>query len=139
MAAAAPRGDSAVMASAHVPTVFLVDDSAPVRDRLREIVALGDPVAFVGEAEDVAGAIDGIEATRPDFVVLDYQLRGGTGLDVLEGLHGLAGTVVIVLTNHATPQLRAACLSAGARHFLDKSSEFHHLSRIIADARVASA
>jgi two-component system response regulator DevR len=127
------------MAAARLPTVFLVDDSAAVRERLREIVALGEPVDFVGEAEDVASAIRGIAATRPAFVVLDYQLRDGTGLDVLHGLADLAGIVVIVLTNHATAQVRAACLAAGARYFLDKSSEFHHLCRIIADARVPTA
>jgi len=120
-------------------SVFLVDDSAPVRDRLREIVALGEPVEVVGEAEDVDGAIRGITATRPAFVVLDYQLRDGTGLDVLRGLPDLPGMVVIVLTNHASAQVKAACLAAGARHFLDKSSEFGHLCTIIGGTRAASA
>jgi two-component system response regulator DevR len=138
MVAATAAAHSGAMPS--VPrSVFLVDDSAPVRDRLREIVALGEPVEVVGEAEDVDGAIRGITATRPAFVVLDYQLRDGTGLDVLRGLPDLPGMVVIVLTNHASAQLKAACLAAGARHFLDKSSEFGRLCTIIGDTRAASA
>jgi DNA-binding NarL/FixJ family response regulator len=139
MAATLRWGHSAAMQSAAPRSVFLVDDSAPVRDRLREIVALGEPVVVVGEAEDVGGAIDGITATRPAVVVLDYQLRDGTGLDVLRGLPDLSGIVVIVLTNHATAQLKAACLAAGARHFLDKSKEFHRLCTIIGETRAPSA
>ncbi len=126
------------MQSAAPRSVFLDDDSAPVRDRLREIVALGEPVEVVGEAEDVAGAIRGITATKPAFVVLDYQLRDGTGLDVLHGLPDLPGTIVIVLTNHASAHVKAACLAAGASHFLDKSKEFHQLCTIIG-ARAPSA
>jgi len=138
MVAATGAAHSGAMPSAP-RSVFLVDDSAPVRDRLREIVALGEPVEVVGEAEDVDGAIRGITATRPAFVVLDYQLRDGTGLDVLRGLPDLPGMVVIVLTNHASAQVKAACLAAGARHFLDKSSEFGRLCTIIGDTRAASA
>jgi DNA-binding NarL/FixJ family response regulator len=139
MVAATAAAHSGAMPSAAPRSVFLVDDSAPVRDRLREIVALGEPVEVVGEADVVVGAIRGITATRPAFVVLDYQLRGGTGLDVLRGLPDLPGMVVIVLTNHASAQLKAACLAAGARHFLDKSSEFGRLCTIIGDTRAASA
>jgi len=132
-------GHSGAMQSAAPRSVFLVDDSAPVRDRLREIVGLGQPVVVVGEAGDVAGAIIGITDTRPAFVVLDYQLRDGTGLDVLRGLPPLPGTVVIVLTNHATAQVKAACLAAGAGYFLDKSKEFDRLCTIIGDTRTHSA
>ena len=139
MGAATAAAHSGAMPSVAPRSVFLVDDSAPVRDRLREIVALGEPVEVVGEAEDVNGAIRGITATRPAFVVLDYQLRDGTGLDVLRGLPDLPGMVVIVLTNHASAQLKAACLAAGACYFLDKSSEFGRLCTIIGGTRAASA
>jgi two-component system response regulator DevR len=114
-------------------TVYLVDDSAAVRERLKELLALDSRVHIVGEAETAAGAIRGVLATRPDFVVLDYGLADGTGLEVLTAaVDEVPQTVFIVLTNHAGTHLRAACTAAGARFFLDKSSEFGRLRGIIA-------
>ena len=56
--------------------------------------------------------------------MLDYQLDGGTGLDVLRAVHPQAPEIVfIVLTNHAKPQYRRVCLDAGASDFFDKSPE----------------
>jgi DNA-binding NarL/FixJ family response regulator len=121
-------------------SVYLVDDSAPVRERLKELLGLDPAVRIVGEAESADGAIRGIAATRPDFAVLDYRLGDGTGLDVLCTLADAAGdTVFIVLTNHADAHVRAACTRAGARFFLDKSREFGRLRGIIAGADTVRA
>lgn len=128
------------MDTARTYSVFLVDDSAPVRERLKELLALDPAVRIVGEAESAIGAIRGITATRPDFAVLDYRLAEGTGLEVLCTLADEApGTVFIVLTNHADAHVRAACTQAGARFFLDKSREFGRLRKIIAGADAVRA
>src|SRR3954463_15610538 len=66
------------------PRVFVVDDHAMVRAGVR--AELGDDVAFVGEAADVAGGVEGIRATVPDVVLLDVHLPGGGGRAVLESL-----------------------------------------------------
>jgi len=118
------------------PTVFLVDDSPLIRDRLRELLELAGAVGIVGEAATVASAIERIQVLNPEFVVLDYGLPDGTGLDVLRALgSAMAGTTFIVLTNHANDQLRDMCLRAGARYFLDKSTEFERLPVILATAK----
>ena len=128
------------METARTHSVVLVDDSGPVRERLRELLALDPAVRIVGEAQSALEAIRGIAATRPDFAVLDYKLAEGTGLDVLCTLAARAhGTVFIVLTNHAEAHLRAACTQAGARFFLDKSREFGRLRSIIAGAETLRA
>ena len=57
----------------------------------------------------------GISETQPDCVVLDFQLIGGTAVDVLRAVHpGSPEIAFIVLTNHPTPQYRRACMEAGA-------------------------
>ncbi len=123
------------MQSHGVPTVFLADDSAPIRERLKELLAQGPAVGIVGEADSAASAVRGILTTRPAFAVLDYRMPDGTGVDVLRAVAGVAReTVFIVLTNHVTEPVRAACTAAGAQHFLDKSSEFDRLTAIIADS-----
>jgi two-component system response regulator DevR len=113
--------------------VFVVEDSAPVRARLLEMLRDVRGVAVVGEADSAAGAIEGIERTRPDAVVLDIHLVGGSGLEVLRKVHPLARHVVfIVLTNHPEKHYRDACLREGASHFLDKTSEFARVKDIVA-------
>lgn len=115
------------------PSVFIVDDSPSMRVRLSELLDEIDGVDVVGEAGTPSDAISGILRIHPRYVLLDYQLEGGTGLDVLRAVHPQdPGVVFIVLTNHATPQYRHACLEAGARHFLDKSSEFGRIKDVIA-------
>jgi len=112
--------------------VFIVDDIPSMRERLRELVGEEPDVAVVGDAGSVADAIAGILATRPACVLLDYQLVGGTGVDVLRGVHADSpGTVFVVLTNHPYPQYRRACMDAGADHFLDKSTQFDRIGEVL--------
>jgi DNA-binding NarL/FixJ family response regulator len=113
--------------------VFIVEDSASIRERLAELMGEIDGAAVVGFADTPSDAIAGILSTRPDCVVLDYQLLGGTGVDVLHAVHPKAPSVVfVVLTNHANPQYRRLCLEAGANWFLDKSTEFRKIKGVIA-------
>jgi two-component system response regulator DevR len=116
--------------------VFIVDDLPSMRERLRELIDGIDGIEVVGEAGTPAEAIAGIRRTHPDYVLLDYQLVGGTGLDVLRDVHAGAPEITfIVLTNHATTQHRRACLDAGARFFFDKSTEFGEVPSAITRSR----
>ena len=114
--------------------VFIVEDSPSIRSRLVEMLGEIDGVCVVGEADTPADAVAGIKATKPHCVILDFQLIGGTGVDVLRAVHPQSPDIAfIVLTNHATAQHRRACLDAGARHFLDKSTEFGRIRAAIAE------
>lgn len=114
--------------------VFIVDDLPTMRERLRELVGDLPDVSVVGDAGTTQAAIDGILATQPACVLLDYQLIGGTGVDVLRAVHGKTpGTTYIVLTNHPDPQYRKACMAAGADYFFDKSTEFHRIGEVLRD------
>ena len=122
----------------HYRTVFIVDDLPAMRERLSELMAAMAGVQIVGEAGTPAEAIDGILRTNPDCVLLDYQLIDGTGVDVLRAVHPQSPDIAfIVLTNHATPQHRRACLDAGARYFFDKSTEFGNIRSAIAEIEPA--
>lgn len=119
--------------------VYIVEDSVPVRARLVEQLRQIQDVKIVGAAATPIDAVAGILKTRPDYVVLDFQLEGGTGVDVLRALcPKLTRTVFIVLTNHPQPQLRRICREAGAHAFFDKSSEFGKVGDVIAGALTIS-
>ena len=112
--------------------VFIVEDSASIRQRLAAMLADIEGVTVVGEAESPAEALEGILRTRPDSVVLDIQLIGGSGLDVLRKAHPqVPATVFIVLTNHADPQYRRICMQAGAAYFFDKTNEIAKVREVI--------
>ena len=109
-----------------------------MRDRLRELVSEVPDVDVVGDAGTPADAIAGILDKHPACVLLDYQLIGGTGVDVLRAVQGHApGTVFVVLTNHPDPQYRRACMAAGADHFFDKSTEFECVADVLRKLRDA--
>lgn len=121
-------------------TVFIVDDSASIRERLDELIGDIDCAAVIGHAETPTDAIEQILATRPDCVILDYRLRGGTGVEVLQAVHGPApATVFVVLTNHATVQYRRICMEAGASYFMDKSIEFRKAAEVVSKLTVGQA
>ncbi len=114
--------------------VFIVEDSPPIRDHLVEMLHELPGVAVVGCAESPDEAIAGIRRTSPDCVVLDYQLVGGTAVDVLRGLQPLSPTTMyLVLTNHPILQYRRVCLEAGASRFFDKSLEFGKVRDVVAN------
>ena len=116
-------------------TVFVVEDSSLIRDRLVEMLGELDGVAVVGDAATPDDAIAGILKTNPHYVVLDYQLNGGTAIDVLHALQPRSPTpIFLVLTNHPNPQYRRRCLEAGASCFFDKSLEFDKIRDIVAAA-----
>ena len=111
--------------------VFLVDDSIPVRERVAQMLR-EHAIDVVGEAEAPQVAIEGILATHPDVVVLDIQLKGGTGLDVLRAVRQAAPqTAFIVLSNNSGPAYRKIYRIEGAMHFLDKNAEFDQLAQTI--------
>ena len=74
-----------------------------------------------------------ILSLRPDFVLLDLDLTGSSGMQVLRAIHPQAPEIVfVVLTNHSEPQYRRACQRAGATYFLDKSTEFDRVRGVVA-------
>jgi DNA-binding NarL/FixJ family response regulator len=113
--------------------VFIVEDSASIRERLYEQLREIDGVSVIGNSDTAESAVEAILRTRPDSVILDIHLVEGSGMDVLRQVHARAPEVMfIVLTNHSNEQYRRACLQAGARYFFDKSSEFGKAVRVVA-------
>ena len=67
-------------------TALLVDDEAPARARLRQLLSERPDVTIVGEADDGVQAIECIQALAPDVVFLDIQMPGCSGLEVAASL-----------------------------------------------------
>ncbi|HEY8050999.1 MAG TPA: response regulator [Ramlibacter sp.] len=116
--------------------VFLADDSGPIRQRIAGMLSPASTI--VGEGETPQGCIDGILATHPDVVVLDVQLVGGQGLEVLRAVRAADPRVAfVVFSNNSQAAYRKRYLAEGATRFLDKSTEFDQLAAAVDSAPVS--
>lgn len=116
--------------------VFVADDSAPVRERIVSLLEEIPGVEVVGQAEDALAARALVTALQPDVVILDINMPGGSGIEVLQDIKRLPRAPrVIMLTNYSQPQYRTRCLEAGADEFFDKSTEFEKIRGALEPSR----
>ena len=114
--------------------IFLVEDSAVVRERLVEMVGELEGTELVGHADTYGNAVAGINSTHPDVAILDIRLADttGTGIDVLTAVRKTMPAMhAIVMSNFYTPQHAKASADAGADYFLDKSVDFERIPEIL--------
>ena len=112
--------------------VFLVEDSPLIRQRIRSLLA-AVPAEVVGEAGRAGDAIEGILQTRPDIVLLDFNLADGCGFDVLRALHPRLPEVdFYMLSNFSAAPYRRLAGELGAKDYLDKSKDFERVRELVA-------
>jgi len=136
--------------------LLVVDDDAVDRLAVRRALRQAGIEAEVVEAEDGEAALAAMRAALVgagaplDCVLLDYQLPGASGLEVLQRLRaephdgGAAGSAtvpVVMLTGQSDPETAVALIKAGAADFIPKGAlTADRLVRVIGGAvRVASA
>ena len=113
--------------------VVLVEDSPDIRARLAESLAEIPNLDIVGEADTERDAVALLTKGTWDAVVLDLQLRHGTGLSVLKSLErrGSNDGKVMVFTNYSFPVYREKSMALGADFFFDKAREFPRLRDVL--------
>ncbi len=120
--------------------LLIADDNVEFRKRLAEIVRSIRGIEVIGDAGDVPGTIEAIRKMRPDMVILDFQMPGGNGLDVLAAVkHGRNAPMVIVLTIGSRSEYQARCNAAGAEYFFEKSSELYKMTSLLKKLSAKSA
>ena len=108
--------------------VLIVDDSARVRKRIAALLSESPLIRIVGEAGNGREAVEAVDHTRPDTVILDIHLPDQNGIALLKQFKARYPEMeVIMLTNLDDPRYRQACLNLGADHFLNKAMEFEKI------------
>ena len=103
--------------------VIVADDHAVVRRGLRQILAETSDVIVGGEASDAGELWKLVGQERWDAVILDINVPGRSGLEVLADLkREYPRLPVLILTVHSEDQYAMRALRAGASGFLTKES-----------------
>ena len=104
-------------------TVVLADDHTVVRKGLRLLLETEPGLRVKAEAGTVPDAIRMTRAHRPDVLVLDLTMPGGSGLAAIPVLRAeAAGTAIVVLTMQDDPSFARQALQAGALGFVLKEA-----------------
>jgi len=117
--------------------ILLVEDSPLLRGRLENMLSQHAAFKVTGLAAAEAEAIEKLESVPYDAIVVDVELRPGSGIGVIRQARARNkdskdGHVwIIVLTNYDLPTVRERCMQAGADHFLDKMREIDQLIPIL--------
>ena len=111
--------------------ILLVDDHAIVRAGLRGLLATMSRTELV-EAATGEDALALVRAARPDLVILDLNLPGIGGLELVRRLLAEDRTArLLVLSMHAEPLYAARAIEAGARGYLSKNAAPEELLRAV--------
>jgi two-component system, NarL family, invasion response regulator UvrY len=112
--------------------LLIIDDHSVVRQGIRQILADMEDIVVGGEATNAAEGLERARAEQWDAVVLDLNLPGTHGLDLLKQLRHEQETIpILVLSMHAEDQFALRAIRAGASGYLTKNSAPHDLVNAI--------
>jgi DNA-binding NarL/FixJ family response regulator len=118
--------------------VFLIEDSELLQELLGGMLSELDGVEYCGCADGETEALRQLAEASVDLVIIDIELKQGSGIGVLEALQtdsGLYGKPrKAVLTNYAHATMRQRCERFGMDAFFDKSLHINQLIDYVVDA-----
>ncbi len=117
--------------------VLLIEDSQLLREMLSNILSELDNVKFCGCVEGEAEALQRLEETPVDLVIIDIQLKQGSGIGVLRALSQSPGQYrsprKVVLTNYSHESMQQRCEQLGSDAFFDKSLHTPQLIKYVSE------
>lgn len=110
--------------------ILLVDDSYINREYLKAI--LEENNFELSEADSGAAALDSLQVTIPDLMILDLTMPNIDGLDTLRRVRGRGFEFpIVIFTSSYKEGTRDECLKAGANEVINKPSKPYNLLHVI--------
>ncbi len=110
---------------------LIVEDNKLFRETLRESLEVSFPEMVIDEAVNGAEALQRVNASRPDLILMDLKLPGESGLGLTQRIKVLYPDInIFILTSYDTPECQLAASRCGADRFIAKDS-FHRLEKLI--------
>lgn len=112
--------------------VLIVDDSPIIIKRLIEILGELNCITYIGEANGFSEAVHSLEQEKYDVVLLDINLSGKNGIELLSFIKvNYPSIKIIMLSNQSGDYYRNLCNELGSDSFIDKTSEFENIPKTI--------
>lgn len=113
--------------------VLLIDDTVMILQHLKTILAEVKDISSTESVTSAEEALVLLDGYQPDVMVLDINMPGMSGIEMLRRLHlrSMIKPVVIMLTNNTFAGYRDECMRLGADYFLDKSRDFLLIPSIV--------
>jgi DNA-binding NarL/FixJ family response regulator len=99
-------------------SVLIVDDHQPMRELIK--MTLAGVAEVVGECVDGADALAYYEETRPDWILMDWEMRTDGLTATRRIVEARPEARILIVTQHDDAELRDAAIEAGARGFVLK-------------------
>lgn len=117
--------------------VMLIDDTVLILQRLQSMLSGLPDISAMELATSAEEALIIMEYFKPDMLVLDINMPGMGGIEMLRKLTAdqTSKPVIIMLTNNTFAGYRDECMRLGADYFLDKSREFIQIPDIVQQLR----
>ena len=113
-------------------TILIVDDSILIIERVTEILKDLETVSSVSQVHSYPEAMAALGQSRPDIVLLDINLPGTNGIELLRHLKKNDPSIIVIMfSNRGNTYYKELCQSLGADFFVDKSKGFEQLPAII--------
>jgi len=111
-------------ASSDLPTkkrLLIIDDHPVFRAGIIALVNTEPDLSICAEAHDATDALNLIEASRPDLILLDMNLPGKSGLDLLKDIRAVHPRMpVLVISMHDESTYAERVIRAGGRGYIMK-------------------
>ena len=112
--------------------VMVVDDSAVIRGLISRWIDAEPDLTVAASVRTGLDAVNQVQRVDPDVVVLDIEMPGESGLQVLQRIKSSRSDICVAMfTQHANSQHRARSLDGGADFFFDKSSDIDRLETLV--------
>ncbi len=109
-------------------TVVIVEDHQLVREMWGQLFAGKKEIEVVGKSGRPEEALEIIRDKRPDLVLLDINLPGSSGLDLVPQIRKFSpGTRIIAVSMHSQPAYAKKMLQLGARGYVTKNSSHEEM------------
>ena len=103
--------------------IVIVDDHELVREGLRKVLQNHRDFMIVGEASDSSAALEIVRSLKPDVLILDVNLPGRSGLDVLKDIRFQQPLIrVLILSIYPEERFALRALRAGASGYVPKEA-----------------
>jgi DNA-binding NarL/FixJ family response regulator len=111
--------------------VLIVDDSQPMRELIK--MTLAGVADIVGECSDGSEAMSAYERLRPDWILMDLDMKDVDGITATRRITAAHPEAkIVIVTDYNDDELRRAAREAGAAEYVVKENLLNILDIIMA-------